>query len=52
LISFCNPLSKACEELAGCVILSGTSSDGTHGLRLIREAGEISAANFWTSAGN
>jgi two-component system CheB/CheR fusion protein len=47
---FLESLAKAREEFAGCVILSGTGSDGTHGLRLIKEAGRISIAESRTSA--
>jgi len=47
---FLESLAKNCEEFAGCIILSGTGSDGTHGLRLIKEAGGIGIAESRTSA--
>ncbi len=36
---FLESLAKAWGERSGCVILSGTGTDGTQGLRLIKEAG-------------
>ncbi len=49
---FLESLSQACGELAGCVILSGTGTDGTHGLRLIKETGGVTLAEAETSAGH
>lgn len=49
---FLESLSKARGDLAGCVILSGTGTDGTHGLRLIKEAGGIALAEAETSPGH
>jgi two-component system, chemotaxis family, CheB/CheR fusion protein len=36
---FFRSLAEDCGELAICVVLSGTGSDGTHGARAIKEAG-------------
>jgi two-component system, chemotaxis family, CheB/CheR fusion protein len=34
---FCKHLAQARQERCGCVILSGTGTDGTYGIRLIKE---------------
>lgn len=49
---FLESLSQTCAELSGCVILSGTGTDGTHGLRLIKETGGVTLAEAETSAGH
>ncbi|MEJ2024326.1 MAG: CheR family methyltransferase, partial [Deltaproteobacteria bacterium] len=49
---FLESLAKEFGEYAGCAILSGTGTDGTHGLRLIKEAGGVSAAEVRSSAGH
>jgi two-component system CheB/CheR fusion protein len=48
---FLESLAKEREKLAGCVILSGTGTDGTHGLRIIKEKGGVAMAEDKTSAG-
>ena len=50
--AFLESLSKEYGESSGCVILSGTGTDGTHGLRLIKEAGGVSFAEAQSSAGH
>lgn len=49
---FLESLSKARGKRSGCAILSGTGSDGTHGLRLIKEAGGVTLAETKSSAGH
>ncbi len=49
---FLESLSKAWGKRSGCVILSGTGTDGTHGLRLIKEAGGVTLAETKSSAGH
>ena len=50
--AFLESLSREFGEKSGCVILSGTGTDGTHGLRLIKEAGGVSFAEAQSSAGH
>jgi two-component system CheB/CheR fusion protein len=47
---FFKHLAKDRGERAGCVILSGTGSDGTNGLRLIKEKGGLVVAQSQESA--
>ncbi|MFO8084190.1 MAG: CheR family methyltransferase, partial [Desulfobacterales bacterium] len=49
---FLESLSKAWGKRSGCAILSGTGTDGTHGLRLIKEAGGVTLAETKNSAGH
>mgnify|MGYP006285255839 CR=1 FL=1 len=49
---FLESLSKAWGKRSGCVILSGTGTDGTHGLRSIKEAGGVTLAETKSSAGH
>ena len=49
--AFLESLAQEYGERAGCVILSGTGTDGTHGLRIIKEKGGVAMAENKTSAG-
>ncbi|MCF8051044.1 MAG: chemotaxis protein CheB [Desulfobacterales bacterium] len=49
---FLESLSNARGKRSGCAILSGTGTDGTHGLRLIKEAGGVTLAETKSSAGH
>ncbi|RJQ62026.1 MAG: hypothetical protein C4530_05420, partial [Desulfobacteraceae bacterium] len=48
--SFLRSLAEDCTEHAGCVILSGTGTDGTLGLRAIKEKAGITVAQSIDSA--
>jgi two-component system CheB/CheR fusion protein len=50
--SFLESLAYEYGERSACIILSGTGTDGTHGLRLIKEAGGVSFAEAQSSAGH
>ncbi|ANU07052.1 chemotaxis protein CheB [Paraurantiacibacter namhicola] len=41
---FFESLATACEDMAACVILSGTGADGSRGLRAIKENGGLAIA--------
>lgn len=47
---FLTSLADDCGELASCVILSGTGTDGTTGLKAIKAAGGIAVVQESTSA--
>jgi two-component system CheB/CheR fusion protein len=49
---FLESVAKCYGERVGCVILSGTGTDGTLGLRLVKEAGGIVLAESESSAGH
>lgn len=48
--TFLKSLAEAKGELAGCVILSGTGTDGTQGLRLTKEKGGVTVVQSTDSA--
>ena len=47
---FLESLAKTAREMAGCAILSGTGTDGTLGLRLIKEKGGVALAEKASTA--
>ncbi|MDO9262441.1 MAG: chemotaxis protein CheB, partial [Desulfosalsimonadaceae bacterium] len=48
--TFLKSLAGSRGERAGCIILSGTGSDGTHGLRFVKESGGVTMAQSPDSA--
>jgi two-component system CheB/CheR fusion protein len=48
--TFLKSLAEDRGELAGCIILSGTGTDGTQGLRMIKEKGGVALAQSEESA--